>query len=80
MAPSTHIITDLTTIANTAPTALSVTKSNSGAGDHQDLQGNATLCLTKAQEIKALLNTIELGTDAADPNLTVINNLLGALI
>ncbi len=80
MAASTHIITDLTTLATTAPTAASATKSTSGSGDHQDLQGNASLCLMKAQEIKVLLNTIATATDSADPNLTLVNNLLGALI
>ncbi len=80
MAASTHIVTDLTTLATTVPTAASGTKSTSGSGDHQDLQGNANLCLTKAEEVKILLNTMATATDSADPNLTLINNLLEALV
>lgn len=80
MAASTHIVTDLTTLATTAPTAASETKSTSGSGDHQDLQGNANLCLTKAEEIKTLLSTMATATDSADPNLTLINNLLAAFV
>jgi len=80
MAASTHIVTDLTTLATTTPTAASETKSTSGSGDHQDLQGNANLCLTKAEEIKTLLSTMATATDSADPNLTLINNLLAAFV
>ncbi len=80
MAPSTHILTDTTTVATTAFTAASIAKSLTGAGHLQDLHGNANLCLLKITEVKTLLNQLVNGTDAADPNLTTINNLLGALI
>jgi hypothetical protein len=76
----TPVITDLTTLANTAPTAASMTKATSGNCDHQDLQGNANLCLIKATEIKTLLNIIAGATDSADPNLTLITTILATFV
>lgn len=80
MPASTAVITDLTTVTTTAPTAATKAAAQNPALKIQDPVGNAKLCLLKAQEIKFLLGEIKNVTDASDPNLTTINNLLLVLV
>jgi hypothetical protein len=79
MPASAQIITDLTTCVTTAPTAPSTVLANAAAGPIQDLTGNMEVALTKAQELKQLLATVKLATDASDPNYTRITDVITAL-
>jgi hypothetical protein len=72
--PSTTIITNLKTA--TVPT--SNTLKNSGVGGI-DMAGMLALALSKANELKACLTLIVKSTDVADPNLTVLNEILASL-
>ena len=74
IVPSTTIVTNLKTA--TAPT--SNTLKNSGVGGI-DMPGMLALALSKANELKACLTLIVKSTDAADPNLTAINEILTSL-
>ena len=77
MANSTHVITDATTVDATAFTAASLTKSTHT--DNLDLDGMAHSALVALCEAKQLLAAVASNLDAADPNLVVINNILGTL-
>ena len=72
--PSTTIITNLKGIA--APTANTIANSV-GAG--MDVSGMLALALTKACELKVTLTQLAAHTDAADPNLATLNNVLASL-
>jgi hypothetical protein len=45
-----------------------------------ETQGNAGLVLLKLKEAKVLLTSLAAATDASDPNLTNINNVLLSLV
>lgn len=72
--PSTTIITNLKTV--TTPTANTL---KSAAVGGVDLPGMLALALTKANELKVCMALIARSTDAADPNLTALNNILASL-
>jgi len=74
MANSTTLITDLTTLANSAPNAASVAKIKG-----VDVAGMASSAFQSAAQTKASLKAIAAQLDASDPMLTLVNNLLGTL-
>ena len=71
---STTIISNLKSA--TAPTSNTL-KAASTAG--LDVCGMLALAQSKALELKACLTLLARATDAADPNLTTINNILASL-
>lgn len=72
--PSTTIITNLKTLTSSTANTL---KSASAGG--VDMQGMLGLALSKANELKVCLTLIARATDAADPNLTTLNDILASL-
>ena len=72
--PSTTIVTNLKTL--TAPTAYTVSDSVAYGLDVNGMQADA---LTKAYELKNCLTLLVAHTDAADPNLATMNNILASL-
>jgi len=77
MANSTELITDLHTLAGSTFTAASVTKAH--ATDNTDLTGMASVAGAAAAGLKRTLQLIAANLDAADPALTLTNNILGTL-
>jgi len=77
MANSTHVITDATTVDATAFTAASVTKA--AHTDNVDLDGMARSALVALYDAKQLLVALASNADAGDPNLAIINSILGTL-
>jgi hypothetical protein len=71
---STTIISNLKNA--TAPTG-NTAKAASAAG--MDMVGMIALAQTKALELKAHLTLLVRVTDAADPNLATLNNILASL-
>jgi hypothetical protein len=71
---STTIITNLKTLAASTANTL---KSAGTSG--VDMAGMLALALSKANELKACLTLIAHSTDAADTNLTTINDILASL-
>jgi hypothetical protein len=72
--PSTTIVTNLKTL--TAPTANTITDS---VAYGLDVNGMLADALTKAYELKTCLTLLVAHTDAADPNLATMNNILASL-
>jgi hypothetical protein len=72
--PSTTIITNLKNV--TAPTANTLTDSTVWA---INMPGMMAVALTKANELKGCLTLIVRATDAADPNLATLNDILASL-
>ena len=79
MANSTHVITDLKTLATTAFTAASVQKSEASGGDNLSLAGMANGAFEDGSALKNALELIAANCDSADPQLTLANNILGTL-
>jgi hypothetical protein len=74
VVPSTTIVTNLKTA--TASTANTLRSANAAA---IDMAGMLALALSKALELKVCLTLVAHSTDAADPNLTTINDILASL-
>lgn len=72
--PSTTIITNL---KNASAATANTLKSGNAAG--MDMPGMLALALSKANELKVCLALLARSTDAADPNLTTLNNILASL-
>lgn len=72
--PSTTIISNLKGM--TAPTANTLKASG---GEGLDVNGMLALALSKALELKTCLTLVAKWTDAADPNLATLNNILASL-
>lgn len=72
--PSTTIITNLKTVS--ASTANTLKNGNTNG---IDMPGMLALALSKANELKVCLNLLVRSTDAADPNLTTLNDILASL-
>jgi hypothetical protein len=72
--PSTTIVSNLKNA--TAPTG-NTTKAAGSAG--MDAAGMLALAQTKALELKTHLALLAHVTDAADPNLATLNNILASL-
>lgn len=72
--PSTTIITNLKAV--TASTANTLKSANAGG---VDMPGMLALALSKADELKVCLSLIARSTDAADPNLITLNDVLASL-
>jgi hypothetical protein len=77
MANSTEVITDLHTLAGSTFTAASVTKAH--GTDNVDLTGMASAAAIAGADLKRALRLIAANLDAADPALTLTNNILGTL-
>ncbi|MGA6986880.1 MAG: hypothetical protein WBZ01_12565 [Terriglobales bacterium] len=77
MANSTEVITDLHTLAGSTFTAASVAKAH--ATDNPDLAGMASGAAAAVADLKRALRLIAANLDAADPALTLANNILGTL-
>ena len=73
--PSTTIITNLKNL--TPPTANTTAESNAYG---LDVNGMLAEALMKAYEVKTCLTLLAARTDAADPNLATINNVLASLV
>lgn len=76
MAASTALITDMTTVTTTTPTAATVTKQNAAAGPIQDVVGNAFVSLAELKGLKERITEMVAATDSSDPNYTTLNNIL----
>lgn len=74
IVPSTTIVTNLKTL--TASTANTL-RSSGAAG--VDMPGMLALALSKANELKLCLALLVRFTDAADPNLLTLNDVLASL-
>ena len=74
IVPSTTIVTNLKTLTGSTANTL---KSAGASG--VDMAGMLALALSKANELKACLALIAHSTDAADANLTAINDILASL-
>ena len=74
IVPSTTIVTNLKTLTSSTSNTL---KSASTAG--VDMPGMLALALSKALELKSCLTVLTRSTDAADPNLTTLNDILASL-
>ena len=72
---STTIVSNLKNV--TARTANTVTAGNTAGIDGG---GMLALALTKALELKSCLTVLARATDASDPNLATINNVLASLV
>ena len=72
--PSTTIITNLKTVSSSTANTLK----SAGAGGI-DMAGMLALALSKANELKVCLTLLVRSTDAADPNLTTLNDILASL-
>ncbi len=72
--PSTTIITNL----KNASASTTNTLKSAGAGGI-DMPGMLALALSKAGELKSCLTLVARSTDSADPNLTMLNNILASL-
>jgi hypothetical protein len=72
--PSTSIISNLKNA--TLSTGNTVKAASTGG---MDMPGMLALALTKALELKACLALLARATDAADPNLATLNNILASL-
>ncbi len=79
MAASTTILTDLTSMKTTGPTAASTALAIAAAGPIQDLKGHLELAITKANELKSLLNAVNSVLDASDGIKTTLTNVLSSL-
>jgi len=77
MANSTELITDVHTLAGSTFTAASVTKAH--VTDSIDLAGMASAAAVAVADLKRALRLIAANLDAADPALTLTNNILGTL-
>jgi hypothetical protein len=77
MANSTQLITDLHTLAGSTFTAASLAKAH--ATDNIDLAGMAGTAAAAVADLKRALRLIAANLDAADPALTLTNNILGTL-
>ena len=77
MANSTHVITDLGTLNANNFTTASEAKAHSL--DDVDLDGMAATAQAAGQDLVRALKLIAANTDAADPQLTLTNNILGTL-
>jgi hypothetical protein len=72
--PSTTIITSLKSLSASTANTLK------GAGaEGIDMPGMLALALAKANELKVCLTLVVRSTDSADPNLTVLNDILASL-
>lgn len=76
MAASTALITDMTTVTTTTPTAATVIKQNAAAGPIQDVVGNAFVSLAELKGLKERITEMVAATDSSDPNYTTLNNIL----
>lgn len=72
---STTIISNLKNAS--APTANTL---KAAGAEGIDMPGMLTLAQSKALELKACLTLLVRATDAADPNLSTLNNILASLV
>ena len=76
MANSTAVITDTTTLMDTAYTSASMTKS---ASAEVVLWDNAEAACSQLKAAKASLIQLQANLDSADPQLTLVTSILGTL-
>ncbi len=77
MSNSTQVFTDSHTLAKASFTSASETKAK--ATDNIDLTGQASSVAEAIGQAKRGLQLIANNLDAADPQLTLANNILGTL-
>ena len=83
MPASTHLITDVHTMAASIPTVTSMeraTGNTTAQVDIIDLPGMMRECELKALELMTALKFVQQALDPADPIATQVVNLLGALV
>lgn len=79
MAASTALITDMTTVSTTGPTAATLAKCQAAAGPIQDWKAQVQSMIIDLSDLKNRINVVISGTDASDPMLTTLNNILLSL-
>lgn len=79
MTASTSIITDLAAAIATGPSATSLANAADPTKKIQDLKGNLDLALTKAKELKFLLQEADVAIDSGDGIQASITNILSSL-
>jgi len=72
--PSTTIITNLKTVTTSTANTL-----KNGNANGIDMPGMLALALSKANELKVCLNLLVRSIDAADTNLTTLDDILASL-
>ena len=75
---STASTTIISNLKGAAPPTGNTSKAANTAGI--DMNGMLALATSKALELKACLALIAHATDAADPNLATVNNILASLV
>lgn len=80
MSASVQILTDLQSMITTGPNATSTANASDPTKKIQDLKGNLDLALTKAKELKFLLNEVDVAVDAGDGIQTTLTNILASLV
>jgi hypothetical protein len=74
IVPSTTIVTNLKTLTSSTSNTL-----KSASTEGVDMPGMLALALSKALELKSCLTVLARSTDAADPNLTTLDDILASL-
>lgn len=77
--PSTTLITNMKTVVNTAPTAATEVLANAAAGPITDVNGLQQSVLLNLQEASSKLTSLISVTDASDPDLSLMQNVLASL-
>ncbi len=75
MATSAQILTDLNTVNNTGPSALSDAKSLAAAGPNTDIRGMLDSLRVSAKEFKNKCNAVLAALDNADGIKATITNI-----
>lgn len=79
MSASTALITDLTTVITTGPSATSEANAVAAAGPLMDLKGNLKLALLKLQEADKLLEEVDTNIDSGDGIQATLTNIRSSL-
>ena len=79
MAASTTLITNMKTALATGPSVATAAKALNPTGPIMDYPGNTQEVLLKLQEANSLLTKVISATDASDPSLATLQNVLLSL-
>lgn len=80
MAASTTLITNVQSVISAGPTAATLAKATNPTGPIMGYADNCNAALLKLKEAKVLLNQIITDTDAADPSLVSLQNVVQSLV
>jgi hypothetical protein len=79
VTPSTALLTNLATVAATAPTANTIAKAKSTAGEDLDYAGMISAAGQALDQARETLIQVSNATDSADGNLALLANILASL-